>query len=127
MNDAKQYLQHPTCNKISFNPELAKAYGVDDAIILSTLIRICHRKLVPGTMLDDDYYAAITATELHQAYFSFWDYDYFIKEFLHLIKAGLILYHRMASPYLTDRSSSIIHYAPNYASIYKGLLWTKNK
>ena len=123
---AKQYLKFPE-KKVSFNPELAKAFSLDDAIILSTLIRICHRHLLPGTVLDGDYYTASNAKQLHACFFDFWTWDHFINTFVPLCMAGLISFHHLPSPYLDDRSKQIVHYAPNYSNIYQALLWTKNK
>lgn len=123
----KQYLEHPTSRKIYTTNEMIETFTTDDAIILSTLIRICHRKLIPGTVLDDVYYAASNAKQLHECFFAFWTWNHFVDTFVPLLQAGLISMHRLPSPYLTDRSAQTVHYAPNYSGIYQAVMWCKNK
>lgn len=124
---AKQYLEHPTSRKVIFTNELAEAFSTDDAIILSTMISICRRHPLPGTVLDHDFYVAMNAKQLHQQLFSFWTWDHFINTFVPLCTAGLISFHNLPSPYLDDRSKQIVHYAPNYTAIYQAIMWNKNK
>jgi len=124
---AKYHLEHPDSPKYYFTTELAKAFTTDDAIVLSVLIRICRVRLIPGTVLDNNYYVAATAKELHEIFFSFWLYEKFVSIFYPLIKAELISAHYLPSPYLADRAKQVIHYAPNYDNIYQAVLWTKNR
>lgn len=125
---AKQYLKFPE-KKVSFNPELAKAFSLDEGIVLSTLISICTswKKSYPGTVLDNDFYVALNAKQLHEQLFYFWTWDHFINTFVPLCTAGLVSFHHLPSPYLDDRSKQTVHYAPNYTQIYRALMWTKNK
>ena len=129
MNDrckAKQYLQHPD-DKMSFNPELAKVFTLDDGIILSTLISLCYRRTVPGTVLDGDYYVAMNAKQLQERFFPFWTFSHFANTFVPLIQHGLVSFHLLPSPYLADRSAQTVHYSPNYSGIYQAVMWSKNK
>lgn len=108
--NAKQFLENPK-SVVSFDPELAKAYSLEDGIILSTLIQLS----------STSPYGCVTlnAKELYNQYFAFWDYHHFVDVFVPLIQAKLILFNHNMEKH--------IQYAPNYEMIYQGIMWTRNK